>query len=290
MPTLTRGGFGTRGRAGQSLTRQEQAQGLEPRRRSARRRRIVSMTAMGALALGLGVAQLTGVLGAALHGADTSIMKGLVSAGLSVQSIQVTGRHRTDPQALRAALEVARGQSLLHLDLEDMRRRVEALGWVKSAELYRSLPNTLRLEITERQAFALWQYKGKLQLIDGDGTVITSARPEDFFGLPLVVGKGAADDARELESLLADEPALASQVAAAVRVGDRRWNIQFRNGVEVRLPQEHPQAAWARLATLEREHGLLERDIVHVDMRLADRLIIRGKEAPKPLGEIKPSI
>jgi len=290
MPALTRGSKKARGRTGQPLTREEQAQGLELRRRSARRRRIVSMTAIVALALGLGAAQVTGVLGEVLHRADASLMKGLVSAGLSVQSIQVTGRHRADPEALRAALEVARGQSLLHLDLEDMRRRVEALGWVKSAELYRSLPSTLKLEITERHAFAIWQYEGKLQLIDGDGTVIAAADPMQFVGLPLVVGEGAADDARELESLLADEPDLAAQVMAAIRVGDRRWNIRFTNGVEVRLPQEHPEAAWTRLARLEREHGLLERDIVHVDMRLADRLIIRGREAPKPLGDTKPSI
>jgi cell division protein FtsQ len=284
MPPLTLG------RSGQPLTREEQAQSLELRRRAAKRRRITGMAAMGVLALSLSVAQVTGALGALIHKADVSLMNGLVSAGLSVQSIQVTGRKHTDAEALRAALEVARGQSLLHLDLEDMRQRVESLGWVKSAELYRSLPNTLRLEVTERQAFAIWQYEGQLQLIDREGTVITSANPEEFASLPLVVGKGAADDAQELESLLADEPELASSVAAAIRVGDRRWNIRFRNGVEARLPHEHPEAAWARLATLEREHRVLERDIVHVDLRLADRLIIRGKEKPKPLGGRKPAI
>jgi len=283
MPALTRG------RNGQPLTREEQAQGLELRRLQRRRRRIASTAAMGLLAVSLAVAQLTGALEETLRRADAALMNGLVSAGLSVQSIQVTGRHHTDPDALRAALEVARGQSLLHLDLEDMRHRVEALGWVKTADLYRSLPSTLELKITEREAFAIWQYQGKLRLIDREGTVITSTGLERFSNLPLVVGKGAADDAQELESLLADEPDLASHVAAAIRVGDRRWNIQFRNGVEARLPHEHPDAAWAKLARLEREHGLLERDIVHVDMRLADRLIIREKEAPKPLGA-KPSI
>ena len=273
MPPLRR-----RAAIGHSLSREEQAQGLLLRRLRLRRRRYIQMGCVGLLGVFLLVAQVSGLLARLAEDGNHALEDVLISAGLTVQSIQVTGRDHTDAIALRAALEVARGQSLLHLDLDDMRRRVEALDWVKTADLYRSLPNRLVLHIEEREAFALWQYEGKLRLIDPDGVVITSADARDYPGLPLVVGKGAPDDAAELEKLLAAEPQLAQDVDAAIRVGDRRWNIRFKNGVEARLPQEHPEAAWAELAKLERQHGILERDIVHVDLRLPGKLIIRPRE------------
>ena len=208
---------------------------------------------------------------------DRASERAAVKAGLTVESIKVDGRHWTDRAALRDALKVARGQSLLHLDLTDMRRRVEALGWVESADLYRTLPNRLNLKVTERTPFAVWQYEGELKLIDPTGTVIVSASPADFRDLPLVVGKGAADDAAELETMLSAEPALSKRVKAAVRVGDRRWNIRFKNGVEARLPAQNPREAWRRLARLEQQHALLQRNILHVDLRLEDRLVVRRR-------------
>lgn len=286
MPPLTR----RRPAAPHALSREEQAQGLLLRRLQQRRRRLVELGALGVLGLFLLVAQVTGLTARWAEDGNHFLEDTLISAGLTVQSIQVTGREHTDPEALRAALEVARGQSLLHLDLDDMRQRVEALPWVKTANLYRSLPNRLQLHITERQAFALWQYEGKLRLIDRDGVVITTARAKDYPGLPLVVGKGAPDDAAELESLLAAQPDLAAMVSAAIRVGDRRWNIRFKNNVEAQLPQAHPEKAWAELASLERDHRILERDILHVDLRLPGKLIIRERSVPVDFRGQKPRI
>jgi cell division protein FtsQ len=269
------------------LTREEQSENLLLRRRQQKRKRIAGFVALGILGAALLTAQVTGETGKALTALDKGSEKLLIDAGVTVESIQVIGRVKTDPDALRAALDVARGESLLHVDLDAMRKRVEAIGWVKSANLYRRLPNRLVLKIEERQAFAVWQYEGKLQVIDRDGTVIVPASLGNFSSLPLIVGKGAPDDAAELERMLAAEPALARKVAAAVRVGDRRWNIRFKNGVEAQLPQDDPEDAWGKLAKLEADHGVLERDIVHVDLRLKDRLVIREKDAPinlKPKG------
>ena len=75
--------------------------------------------------------------------------------------------------------------------------------------------------------------------------------------------------------MLAVEPDLAPRVRAAVWVGDRRWNLRFDNGVDVKLPADSPQAAWSLLARLEREQRLLARDITIIDMRLPDRLVVR---------------
>jgi cell division protein FtsQ len=105
----------------------------------------------------------------------------------------------------------------------------------------------------------------------------------------MVVGEDAPVHAASLVEMLRSEPALAARVAAAVRVGGRRWNLKLDGGVEVQLPEENPAEAWAQLARLDRSNSLLARNIEAVDLRLPDRLVVRTvpepqKEAPKKSG------
>jgi cell division protein FtsQ len=68
-----------------------------------------------------------------------------------------------------------------------------------------------------------------------------------------------------------------------VRVGDRRWNVYldtFEGGTAIRLPEDDIAGAWTRLAVLERDHKILERDLEFIDLRLEDRLVVRVNKDP----------
>jgi cell division protein FtsQ len=80
--------------------------------------------------------------------------------------------------------------------------------------------------------------------------------------------------------MLGREPALAARVTAAVRVDDRRWNLRIDDSIEVLLPEENPDAAWAQLAAFERRNNLLKRDVQRVDLRLPGRLVVRVNAPP----------
>ena len=139
----------------------------------------------------------------------------------------------------------------------------------------RRLPDTVRVEIRERQPFALWQHNKRLHVIDRSGVVITAERLGRFGALPLVVGRGADDRAAEIVDLLAAEGAIAARVAAAMLVGERRWNLRFDNGVEVRLPELESALALRRLDALQTSHAILDRKLRAIDLRLPDRLIVQ---------------
>jgi len=198
-----------------------------------------------------------------------------IEAGFRVDDILVIGRRETDKAALLRAVGLRRGSPILDFDPEAARVRVEKLAWVRRARVERRLPDTILLRIEERQPLALWQQDGKHRLIARDGTVIAEAGLERFAGLPLVVGAGAPDHAADLIEMLSSQPELHRRVAAAVRVGARRWNLRMANGIDVRLPERAAGAAWARLAEYEKSHGILSRDPVVLDLRQSDRLILR---------------
>jgi cell division protein FtsQ len=194
---------------------------------------------------------------------------------LKVTSVEVEGRQRAGREAILAALQVQRGTPILAIDLPAAQARLEAISWIRSAAVERRLPDTIFVRLVEHQPLAVWQHQGKFDLIDQAGAVIPAARVDEFSALPQVVGEHAAEQAPALLDMLSSEADLARHVDAAVHVCDRRWNLEFDNGVEVLLPEQDAESAWHRLAALDRSDRLLERDVRMIDLRLPDRLTVR---------------
>ena len=61
-------------------------------------------------------------------------------------------------------------------------------------------------------------------------------------------------------------------------MGDRRWNLKLKNGIDVRLSEQNAESGLNRLAGLDRDRKLLTRDITAVDLRLPDRVSVRLSE------------
>ncbi len=206
-----------------------------------------------------------------------------VRTGLEVREVLVQGRRETARAALLGALGTRRGAPILAFDPDAARTRVEALPWVRRATVQRLLPDTLVVLLEERSPLALWQRDGRFTVIDDTGEEIPGVPPQRFADLLVVVGPDAPPHAAGLLQVIGSQPSLMARVRAAVRVGGRRWNLRLDNGVDVQLPERAPTVAWARLADYEKEHGVLDRDVRAVDLRLPDRLVLRrGREAVEP--------
>ncbi|MFQ5774243.1 MAG: cell division protein FtsQ/DivIB [Kiloniellaceae bacterium] len=252
------------------------------RRRRVRRmwdwrlRRRAAAAALLAVALGGGGwLWLSGWFGRQATAAGHAVLAATARAGLKVDDVLVEGRDRTRRSAILEALGVARDAPILAFDPHAAKRRLEALRWVREATVERRLPDVVFVRLIEREPLALWQNRGRLAVIDRRGAVVPGARPEAFAQLPLLVGEDAPKYALDLIAMLESEPDLRSRVAAAVRVRGRRWNVRLEGGIDVRLPEDDPAAAWAQLARIQREHGILERDVVAIDLRTPDRLVVR---------------
>ncbi len=196
-------------------------------------------------------------------------------AGLRVTDVIVSGRNRADSKEILAALDLERGSPILGVDIDEARARIESMGWVQSAEIARRLPDVIYVRVTEREPLALWQHNNRIVLIDPDGHTIQHSDLDSFASFPLVVGEGAPVVAGELIDLLRAYPSVAQATEAAIRVSDRRWNLRLHSGIDVRLPEEKLAVALDRLEEYQREHDLFDRDVVAVDLRVPDRLIVR---------------
>src|SRR6202166_5034815 len=209
------------------------------------------------------------------------------SAGFRITAVAINGRKQLSQDEILAIGGVSGRSSLLFLDAAAVREALQANPWIADATILKLYPGRLQIDIVERSAFALWQKDGRLAVIAEDGAVLEPYVTRRFTTLPLVVGKGADTRAKDFLALLDRYPQVRAVTKAAIFVGERRWNLRLKDGLDIRLPENDVGNALAALSKLDKEDKLFSRDIVAVDMRLPDRLTVQlSEDAAKARDEL----
>ena len=198
--------------------------------------------------------------------------------GLSLDQVTMSGISQISEREVLAAAGLDSKLALAFIDVNDVRERLERVPLIKSASVRKLYPNELVIALTERAPHALWQFNGELFIIAADGTVIDLMEDERFAGLPLVVGERANLRNKDYLALLDAAGPLRGRIRAGTLVSGRRWTLKMDNGMDVRLPELGAADALARLVKLEREQKILEKDVLAVDLRMPDRVVVRLTE------------
>lgn len=238
-----------------------------------------------AIAFGLFLALIAAVVLVALNVPSrvlTSLGEAIGRAGFTVKRVDVVGlKHMDSAPVYRIAL-AQRSMAMPLVNVEEIRRELLGYGWVKDARVSRRLPDTLVVDIVERQPAALWQDNERLALIDSQGVVIDRVLVTQMPDLPLLIGPGANLQERSLNELLQSAPTLKPQLVSATWVGGRRWDLNLQTGETIALPegQDAAKAALTKFADLDKSTGLLGRGLVRFDLRLPGKMIVRLPHAP----------
>ena len=177
-----------------------------------------------------------------------------------------------------AAADITDRNSLLFLDAPAVRERLMEDPLIRDARVRKLYPDQLAIEIVERDAFALWQNDGQVFVIASDGKPLEALRDERLAHLPFVVGEGANERVAEFQRIVDAAGDFRSKIRAGVLVTNRRWNVKLTNGVDVKLPEQNPEAAIVALARLSRDQKILDKDILSIDMRVPGRMVARLTE------------
>lgn len=198
----------------------------------------------------------------------------------ALAGVEIAGGDEALREAAREelALDGPGAVSTLTLDLDALRRKVEGLPGVASARLRIGPDQALLVDLTARRPAALWRWGGQLQLVDAEGVPIgpvfaRADRPD----LPLIVGEGADRAVPEALALAAAAGPIRDRLRALVRVGERRWTVALDRDQSILLPEDGAESALRAVVALQAapEVTLLDRDVLAVDMRLADRPTLR---------------
>jgi cell division protein FtsQ len=239
------------------------------------------------LGAGLAILAALAVAGATDHRAERLLatagdgfIQTTADMGFTLDDVRLDGASpQARPDILRAAA-LPRGAALLAIDLDATRKRIEQVGWVKSAKVERLFPGSVVIAIDERHLTAVWEHAGRVSVVDAGGVVAPEADPGHFSNLPLVVGEGANVAAAAILPHVMSRPRLAQHVDAFVRVDGRRWDLRLKDGAIVQLPANDEEAALIRLDQLDQQSRILDLGFSRIDLRDPEMVAVRPRQTP----------
>jgi len=237
----------------------------------------------GGVALAWFVASLAGV--PAMASQQIASLAG--DAGFEVRRVEVRGVERMNGLKVYERALSERDRAMPLVNIKALREELLKLSWVKDARVSRQLPDSLVIDIVERQPHAVLRKPGRLVLIDELGNELEPISETNARGNLLIEGPGAGKQVVALGRLLEAAPALKPQVTGAEWVGNRRWNITFKTGQVLALPQGNEESAGALVsfARLDGVNRLLGGKVAAFDMRAPERIYMRipGRSQPEAM-------
>ncbi len=231
---------------------------------------------------------LSGAVGNMVESVKEKTIQITLDAGFAVDDILVEGRINTNIDAINAIVNTEKGDPIFAFDPYSVQKMIEKLNWVESVKVQRHLPNIISIKLHEKTPIALWKDGNTLKIIDNKGQLIIDSDIEKFKDFIIVTGKDAPEHTVELIKTLKAEPEIFAITEYAGRIGDRRWNLITKNKIKIKLPEKDMGLAIAKLAKIQRQEKLLEKDITMIDLRSPDRIIVRT--TPGAVEEYKASM
>jgi cell division protein FtsQ len=202
------------------------------------------------------------------------------SPALRVHEIEIGGAATVSAAEIEEVAGLD-GDSLITADLSAAESRIEELPMVKEATITRAWPQTVRIAVVEREAWAVWQAGSSAYTVDDEGVVLVGDAPEGALVISVLgadvglepgqkVDQDAVALARTLTELVPAE--LDLNVATFEWSGERGLTITTDSGYSVVLgdsqDMEYKLAAWREI---EANLGRANMTGHVLDLRFGDR-------------------
>jgi cell division protein FtsQ len=212
------------------------------------------------------------------------------------QAIKVSGNHRLSGETILAQAQLRPGENLLAINLHLVRHRLLAHPWIAEARVVREIPETLIIEVVERQALAVIDL-GRRFLLDADGRVFKKYESDDRLELPVVNGIDYTDISLGNDQL---GPALKAIVAvlsgnskALEQNGVAKVHYDAEMGItlterntarQIKLGLDRFDEKFVRLEQLHRHLGSSGRweAVKAIDLNHPDRVVAKIEAAAPP--------
>ena len=196
-----------------------------------------------------------------------------------VEQVNIEGEiNFISEQKVLGAVNSYISESLLLVDMDEIKIELEAMPWIRSVDIRREWPDTMVLSVVEEKAIARW---GDTRLLNQDGAIFS---PENIIGLEsLAILSGPTGSERQVM----EQYQLFSQLLyqrglkiAELNLSERSaWKLTLANGVGVNVGKSEVMKRMKRLVEFA-EPALIEQmpDIESIDLRYMSGIAVKTKE------------
>jgi POTRA domain, FtsQ-type len=218
-------------------------------------------------------------------------------ARFAVKHIEIAGATHTPRAALQSVTSRYVGTNLFRIELARVQSDLRDLSWVQRIAIEKKLPDTLRINVTERTPVALVRDGERLVYVDEQGVRFAELSPSvGDDDLPIIdinpverqasspVDAPTGEDARRstervvafLRDLRAHDPALYTRISEVRPIAPRGFALFDRElGAVVYANPDDVSSKWRSLYAIARAEGLAHGGIAYADLRFADRVIVK---------------
>ena len=200
-----------------------------------------------------------------------------------IERVAVSGQfQRVSPDEIERVVKArARGAGLVSVELEGVRRAIDALPWVDAVSVQRRWPRGLVVSVVEQVPAARW---GEHGLLNTRGELFVSEARHIPNELPQLSGP-AGTERIVAERYLATQGRLveAGLRLSALRLDARgAWEIDLDSGITVRLGRRQVDDRFEKfMATAAKLIGQRGAEMAYVDMRYTNGFAIGWRSAQR---------
>ncbi len=207
------------------------------------------------------------------------------SSYFNVKKITVIGNRQLSDKEVKKLSDVRVSKdSLLKISVSEIEKRLLKNSLIKSTEVSRDFPDTIRIKIVEREPIACLTFKDKLFLIDKDLFVLLAGSSADVFDLPQIkdlklnhvqVGKRINSEilSQAIKSLTSLNPSLRADIDFVSAASVDRISFFTLDNIEI---------LYGKAGDIERKNFVLKEilaenreKIIFIDIRQVSKPIVR---------------
>ena len=204
------------------------------------------------------------------------------SPRFEVQKFSISGVRRIEESVVLARAGLEAGTNIFQLDLNEVRRHVEDLDWVRYASVQRVLPDQIVIKIVEREPIGLTRIRGEIYQFDIDGKILDpdSASGSSF---PILDGLRPRDhegNLRKVETYrkVVEELGQTSLSEIHIKESGEVTVVSASDPLLIDLGVAEFRPRWIKYLQLKPQIQQQYPHAVRVDLRFKNQVIIKVKD------------
>lgn len=198
----------------------------------------------------------------------------LIKNGFTINNIQILGIKNIPKETIIKIVNNEKKSNIFNVNLLNIYNNLKNNDWVEELYIERVLPNTIKINIKEKEVIGIWQYEMSNKLITKNGETISTANINKFkIDLPIIHGNHANKNANSILEILETNKVLAKNIWSLDYVNNRRWNLHFKQGIIVLLPSKGVLKAWNEIIKLQKNYDVLNLGLTELDLRNPNKIL-----------------
>jgi cell division protein FtsQ len=202
------------------------------------------------------------------------INKLLIENGFFIKNVDIKGINHLNQKDILKIINSYNKKNIFNVDLKKIYNEITQNTWVEELSIKKIYPNTLKIDLIEKEPIAIWQNKSVYHLITKNGEIILEANLNNFKKqLPIIIGKNAHKNVYSILQILNIDKNLTKNIWSLTFVNERRWDIHFNQGLTIRLPSTSVKEAWEKIILLSKKFNILSLDLTELDLRSSKNVL-----------------